>query len=166
MDAMTRSRLLSLARVQPCAERGVTGVTGVTGPAGAVGSSVSHLPSHLGRSEKAQSDQGVTPVTPRNTPKWTSEREQGPGRCDNPQPEGVTARVTPFWVAGDAEDWQAAYDERAAVREFDDGLPRAEAERLAYADTVADLGQPPPGVQLSPPSATVIVFDPSRRYGE
>jgi hypothetical protein len=58
----------------------------------------------------------------------------------------------------DAEDWQAAYDERSAVREFDGGLPRAEAERLAYADTVADLGEPPPGVQLSPPSATILPF--------
>jgi hypothetical protein len=63
----------------------------------------------------------------------------------------------------DAEDWQAIYDERAAIREFDAGLPRAEAERLAYADTVAELGQPLPGVQLTPSSAAVIAFDPSRR---
>ena len=63
----------------------------------------------------------------------------------------------------DAEDWQAAYDERAGVREFDGGLPRAEAERLAYADTVAELGEPPPSVQLTPSSATVIAFEPGRR---
>jgi hypothetical protein len=56
--------------------------------------------------------------------------------------------------------------QRPAVREFDGGLPRAEAERLAYADTVADLGEPPPGVKLSPPSAMVIAFDPGRRQGE
>lgn len=31
----------------------------------------------------------------------------------------------------DEEDWQAAYDERAAILEYDEGLPRAEAERLA-----------------------------------
>jgi hypothetical protein len=55
------------------------------------------------------------------------------------------------------EDWQAAYDERAGVREFDGGLPRAEAERLAYVDTVADLGEPPPGVQLTVPSAKIVL---------
>ncbi len=35
-----------------------------------------------------------------------------------------------------AEDWQAYYDERAAVREYDGGLPRGEAEQLAFEDTV------------------------------
>ena len=29
------------------------------------------------------------------------------------------------------EDWQALFDERAAIMEFDGGLPRAEAEALA-----------------------------------
>jgi hypothetical protein len=63
----------------------------------------------------------------------------------------------------DAEDWQAAYDERPAVREFDGGLMRAEAEALAYADTVADLGEPSPGIQLTVPSATVLAFTPAAR---
>jgi hypothetical protein len=31
----------------------------------------------------------------------------------------------------DADDWQAAFDERAAILEFDGGLPREDAERLA-----------------------------------
>ena len=163
MDALTRSRLLSLARAQACANAGVTGVTGVTGRANRAGSNVLHLPSHLERAGKAQSDQGVTP---RNTPMWKGEREQGPGRCDKPEAEGVTAAVTPFSAVVDAEDWQAAYDERAAVREFDGEMPRAEAERLAFADTVADLGEPPPGAQLTVPSATVIAFIPGRRHGE
>jgi hypothetical protein len=65
----------------------------------------------------------------------------------------------------DAEDWQAAYDERAGVREFDGGLPRAEAERLAYADTVAELDEAPPGVQLTPTSATIIPFGTRRQQG-
>jgi hypothetical protein len=34
-------------------------------------------------------------------------------------------------VAWDEEDWQAAFDERAAILEYDDGFTRAEAERLA-----------------------------------
>lgn len=42
-------------------------------------------------------------------------------------------------------DWQAFFDERAGIREFDGGLDQAEAERLAHADTVAALG-PKPGV--------------------
>jgi hypothetical protein len=35
-----------------------------------------------------------------------------------------------------AEDWRAYFEERAAVREYDGGLTRAEAERLALEDTV------------------------------
>lgn len=31
----------------------------------------------------------------------------------------------------DENDWRAAFDERAGILEFDEGLPRAEAERLA-----------------------------------
>jgi hypothetical protein len=31
----------------------------------------------------------------------------------------------------DEEDWQAAFDERAAILEFDEGLPRSEATRMA-----------------------------------
>ena len=49
---------------------------------------------------------------------------------------------SPPW---DAADWQAMYDERAAIREFDGELPRPEAERLALADTVDQwLTQHPP----------------------
>ena len=41
-------------------------------------------------------------------------------------------------VAGawDATDWQALYDERAAIREYDGELPRPEAERLALNDCI------------------------------
>jgi len=35
-----------------------------------------------------------------------------------------------------AEDWQAYFDERAAVREQDGRLARAEAERLAFKDAI------------------------------
>ena len=42
-----------------------------------------------------------------------------------------------------AADWLAHYEERAAIREFDGGLPRPEAERLAQADTIAALGPHP-----------------------
>jgi hypothetical protein len=45
----------------------------------------------------------------------------------------------------DLEDWQAYFDERAGIREFDGGLPRAEAELRAFEDTVTALGQRPTG---------------------
>src|SRR5919107_3271291 len=45
----------------------------------------------------------------------------------------------------DLEDWQAYFDERAAIREYDGGFPRPEAERLALKDTVAALGPRPTG---------------------
>ena len=35
---------------------------------------------------------------------------------------------TELW---DLEDWQAAYDERAAILEYDEGLPRQHAEAVA-----------------------------------
>ena len=38
------------------------------------------------------------------------------------------------------EDWEAYFDERAGIREFDGGLPRPEAERLAREDVTAALG--------------------------
>src|SRR5262249_24400920 len=37
-----------------------------------------------------------------------------------------------------AEDWQAFFDERAAICEFDGGLPRPEAEARAFACCVAE----------------------------
>lgn len=48
--------------------------------------------------------------------------------------------------AWSAEDWQALYDERAAIMEFDGGLPRSEAEARA-AEEVSRLRQdlPPDG---------------------
>ncbi len=44
-----------------------------------------------------------------------------------------TTREDSRW---DAADWEAYFDERAAVREYDGGLPRGEAEQLAFEDTV------------------------------
>jgi len=38
------------------------------------------------------------------------------------------------------DDWQAHFDERDGIREFDGGLPRSDAEALALQDTIAALG--------------------------
>jgi hypothetical protein len=44
----------------------------------------------------------------------------------------------------DAEDWQAHFEERAAIRQFDGGFTRAQAQSLALEDTLARLGPRPP----------------------
>ena|SRR5687768_13192762 len=43
----------------------------------------------------------------------------------------------------DPADWQAYFDERAGVREFDGEIPRDEAEALALQDTIGALGPRP-----------------------
>jgi hypothetical protein len=43
----------------------------------------------------------------------------------------------------DSADWQAYFDERAGIREFDGEMPRDEAEALALQDTIAALGPRP-----------------------
>jgi hypothetical protein len=59
-------------------------------------------------------------------------------------------RASPFKVenstlkpGSDPADWEAYFDERAGIREFDGEMPRAEAERLAAEETVAALGPRP-----------------------
>ena len=49
-----------------------------------------------------------------------------------------------------AEEWQAHYEERAAIRQFDGGLPKWEAEALAFNETTAALGRQPTGLSLCP----------------
>jgi hypothetical protein len=40
----------------------------------------------------------------------------------------MLARILSDW---DESDWHFAFEERAAILEYDEGLPRAEAEALA-----------------------------------
>jgi hypothetical protein len=42
-----------------------------------------------------------------------------------------------------SEEWQAYFDERAGIREFEGEMSRDEAENLALQDTVAALGPRP-----------------------
>ncbi len=55
------------------------------------------------------------------------------GACNRPNagPKVVLAKAI-----REAEDCQAYFEERAAIREYDGGLPRDEAERLAVEDTL------------------------------
>lgn len=53
----------------------------------------------------------------------------------------LRARVTESWTAA---DWQAAFDERAGIAEFDHGLPRSAAEAQAMRWCLAaGLGETP-----------------------
>jgi len=55
-----------------------------------------------------------------------------------------------------AEDWQAFFNERAAIAEFDGGLPRPKAEAQAFAECAAEwldrfcAGALPPPLQPCP----------------
>jgi hypothetical protein len=53
----------------------------------------------------------------------------------------LCAETTAAWTA---EDWQAAFDERAGITEFDHGLPRpvAEAQAMQWC-LAASLGETP-----------------------
>lgn len=55
----------------------------------------------------------------------------------------LQARKVSKW---DGKDWQAYFDERAAVREYEGELPRPEAERLAFIDTAEHW------LRLNPPA--------------
>ena len=45
----------------------------------------------------------------------------------------IMALLRPGLDGWSAQDWQAYFDERAGIVEFDGGLPRAEAEAQAFA---------------------------------
>lgn len=135
MRSDLRLRLREITKSLSTAKMGVTGVTGVTARGG-------NTPSHLrvtpfGR-EKDQQNQRVTPVTPRHTLKKAGgeKRHTSPGVTG-----GVTAGVTAAGV--DPDDWLAHYEERAAIREFEGGYDRDEAERLALEETITTLGPRP-----------------------
>ncbi len=51
---------------------------------------------------------------------------------------GVVALLRPAHDGWSAKDWLAFFDERAGIAEFDGGLPRADAEALAFACCVTE----------------------------
>jgi hypothetical protein len=69
--------------------------------------------------------------------------EGSPGLDTNPaQPQNSEATAQPRSNFTN-EDWQASFDERAGIREFDGEMRRDEAEALALQDTIAALGSRP-----------------------
>lgn len=50
----------------------------------------------------------------------------------------IVALLQPGRDGWSAEDWQAHFDERAGIAEFDGGLPRPEAETRAFAACIAE----------------------------
>jgi|GEM_PF-6885799 len=76
---------------------------------------------------------GVTPVTPASATGVTNPIAENDERfqCLAHSVTPVT-RVTPENDKGwDEEDWQAAFDERAAILEYDAGMSRPAAEAMA-----------------------------------
>jgi hypothetical protein len=73
--------------------------------------------------------------------------------ANRPQIGGVPASIGTNDTNGTApsisEEWQAYFDERAGIREFDGELTRSDAEALALQDTIAALGPRPTG-EFSP----------------
>ncbi|MCJ2033163.1 hypothetical protein [Methylobacterium sp. J-068] len=76
----------------------------------------------------------AVPHVPQATRTWGTGREAG----NNKQSQLLSHRVplVPHVpprndVPWDEEDWQAAFDERAGILEYDEGLSRLEAEALA-----------------------------------
>lgn len=146
MRAETRRSLRTLVAHGPAENRVWQGVAGVADPATRAGNTLPHQAPHLQQPEKPQQDQCATPATPRHTVILEGEgkrhtyggAEQGvaAGGCRVLQPDAEPQVIL--------EDWLAYYEERAAIREFEGGYDRAEAERLALEETITTLG-PRPG---------------------
>ncbi len=77
---------------------------------------------------------------------WTGDRLLLEADAEPPRPildrlashkPGIMALLRPGDDGWSPEDWRACYDERAAILEFDGGLPRTEAEARAFACCVA-----------------------------
>jgi hypothetical protein len=107
-----RARLLEACRLQTLQKTGVTGVTHVTEPA-----TRAREPGCYARYACYASDAG----------------HQNSDERQHNTPSGSNIQD---W---DAADWHAYFQERAAIREYDGGLSRIEAERLAFEDIVIKL---------------------------
>ena len=132
-----RFRLREITKSLSTSEERVTRVTRVT-EAGR--HALSHVAVTRSASEIAERYQSVTRVT-RVTP-----RETAGGEIRHTS-RGVTEVVTEHVTApvADPVDWFAHFEERAAIREYEGGFDRGEAERLALDETIAALG-PRPGI--------------------
>ena len=82
----------------------------------------------------------VTPVTDMPKPDLTPKAAQTQG-CTSVTP--VTAKNITATTAHllPASDWLDFYEQRAAIYEYEAGLPRIEAERLAYQDVALEYLQ-------------------------
>ena len=82
-------------------------------------------------------EKAVTPVTDVGEPDVTPKALQTQG-CTSVT--AVTAKNTAATNHNQlpANDWLDLYEERAAIYEYDAGLTRIEAERLAYRDTALE----------------------------
>ncbi|HLO75019.1 MAG TPA: hypothetical protein VK196_01010 [Magnetospirillum sp.] len=91
-----------------------------------------------------------TPATTQGVqgvPQKMAENRHSPG-IGTPGTPGTPACDPAAGVDWNADDWRAFYDERAAIAEYDGGLPRPEAEARAWECSVAHW------CNLIPPPAT------------
>lgn len=133
-----RRRLREISNSVSVAKMSVTGVSGVTAEVETAGHTASHLAVTPRKPENHQQNQCATPVTPCHTLEL-----QGGDMCHTLQ--GVADRMTEgvAAVSPDLEERVAHFEERAAIREYEGGFARAEAERLALDETIATLGPQP-----------------------
>jgi hypothetical protein len=138
MRSDLRLRLREITKSLSTQKTGVPGVPGVPSPAAHPVVHPTDTPLTL---EKDQQNQSGTP----GTPCYTLENGDGDKRYTS---QGVTAGVAGGVTApvNDPEGWFAHFEERAAIREFEGGFDRAEAEKLALEETIAALGLQPPTI--------------------
>ena len=78
------------------------------------------------RNKKVDNAPETSPQNPQNS------TDRGFEGFEGSHPEVFSNFHDPEWPGWDGEDWQAAFDERAGVLEFDEGLTRSEASRIAW----------------------------------
>ncbi|MCK0196895.1 hypothetical protein MWN34_08210 [Ancylobacter sp. 6x-1] len=122
---------------QPVERRGTKGETGKAIVNHTLGYSVPRVP-HVPRqndvAENASRSAGVVPRVPHAPEGWGTSR----GTAQSVEDKGFVGIVPSVPLVprenddgGNENEWRYAYDERAGILEYDEGLPRAEAERLA-----------------------------------
>lgn len=104
----------------------VTSVTEVSlGPGGHMKQSCGDRRSVTEKIQKEHADAACSYAATRSRPEVVGETDAGLSDTSAPA------------------EWHALFEERAAIREFEGGFSRAEAERLALAETTAALGPKP-----------------------
>jgi hypothetical protein len=82
----------------------------------------------------------VATVAPLTAPSVANVASVAGHQASTNAPSDLTVASIASPEASEDEDWQAHFEERAAIREFDGGFTRPAAEAHALQDTIAVLG--------------------------